>query len=59
MINDRMTKYEAPEGVVFDWKEPHTIMIDGQEQEEHLYAKYLFLTRIDSIDNYILVEEPK
>lgn len=59
MINGKMTRFEAPEGYVYDYKEPKYIIIDGEQIEEHLYAKYLCLTRLDSIDNYILVEDPK
>lgn len=51
-LNSKMTAYEAPEGYVYDYKEL-------PEGAEHLYAKYLYLTRYDSIDNYKLVEDPR
>lgn len=47
----RMTTYIAPDGYVYDYANP-------REDGEHLYVKYLFLTQSDSIDNYILVENP-
>lgn len=59
MIGPNFTRYEAPDGYVFDYKEPRYITIDGEQVEDHLYCKYLVLNRRDSIDNYILVEEPK
>lgn len=49
-FSNRMTKYEAPKGFVYDYKEP--------KGDKHLFVKYLFLSRNDSIDNYILVKEP-
>lgn len=64
--NFTLTRYDADEGKVFDWKEPRYIYepIDpehpelGEEQvgQEHLYAKTLFIGANDSIDNYIEVE---
>lgn len=50
-LSNRMNKYEAPEGYVYDYKEP--------KDNNHLMAKYLFLSRNDNIDNYILVKDPK
>lgn len=59
-----MTNYVAPDGHVFDYKEPRLITIkelDGSTtvKEDHLYAKYLTLGRFDSIDNYIVVKDPR
>lgn len=58
-----LKKYQADEGMVFDWKERHFHIeeIDGKEVEveEHLYAKQLFMGESDSIENYIEVEMPK
>ena len=51
-LNSRMTKYEAPPGYVYDWVEP-------KENDEHLYVKYLFLSKLDKIENYKLVKDPK
>ena len=46
-----MTAYTAPDGFVYDYAVP-------REDGEHLYVKYLYLTKFDSIDNYVLVEDP-
>ena len=64
-----MVRYDADEGKVFDWAEPHYIYepIDpehpelGEKQvgQEHLYAKTLFIGGNDSIDNYIEVNTPE
>lgn len=61
--NFNLVRYDADEGMVFDWAEPrfrdvfdktgeHVV---GQEQE-HLYAKTLFIGPTDSIENYIEVK---
>lgn len=62
--NFNLIRYDADEGYVFDWKEPRYVVdIDenGKEVEiqEHLYAKTLFISAPDSIDNYIEIEEVK
>ena len=49
-FSNRMTKYEAPEGFVYDYKEP--------KDDNHLLVKYLFLSKNDNINNYILVKDP-
>ena len=51
-LSNRMTRYEAPKGYVYDWAKP-------KDDGEHLYVKFLFLSKNDSIDNYILVKDPK
>lgn len=58
-----MTHYVAPEGYVFDYKEPHYATIkelDGTLSiiEQHLYAKHLTLGHFDSLDNYTVVKYP-
>lgn len=62
-----MQKYKATDGMVFDYKEPQyeEVPIDpenpdkGTKQEQvHLYAKLLYLSNTDSIENYIEVEQP-
>ena len=63
-ISNRMTRYEAPDGYVYDWTEPHIIKQkdeNGNEIEvlDHLNVKFLFLSKQDSIDNYILVPVSK
>lgn len=62
--NFTLTRYDADEGMVFDWKEPRFIEVftDGisqGERQEHLYAKTLFIGDNDSIDNYIEVKKPE
>ena len=42
--NFNLVRYDADEGVVFDWKEPRYIEDENGEQvQEHLYAKTLFI----------------
>jgi len=56
--NFTLVRYDADEGYVFDWKEPRYVMdADGNEVQEHLYARTLFIGANDNIDNYIEVEE--
>lgn len=56
--NFTLVRYDADEGFVFDWKEPRYVENEAGEQiQEHLYAKTLFLGINDSIDNYVEVEE--
>ena len=55
--NYSLTRYEADEGKVFDWKEPRfTEDEDGNQVQEHLNAKTLFLGHTDSITNYVEVD---
>lgn len=57
--NFNLTRYDADEGYVFDWKEPRYVEDENGEQiQEHLYAKTLFIGGTDSIDNYIEVVAP-
>ena len=52
-----LVRYDADEGKVFDWKEPRFVEdAEGNEIQEHLYAKTLFIGDTDSIDNYVEVE---
>ena len=52
--NFKLTRYDADEGFVFDWLEPHYIEDENGEQiQEHLYVKTLFIGGNDNIDNYI------
>ena len=54
--NFNLVKYEADEGMVFDWKEPRYIEDEnGNQTQEHLYAKVLFIGGNDTIDNYVEV----
>lgn len=55
-----INKYEADEGMVFDWAEPHfDIDEEGNEVRQHLYAKKLYLSETDNISNYIEIEKPE
>lgn len=55
--NFNLVKYEADEGHVFDWKEPRYMEDkDGNQIQEHLYAKVLFIGGNDTINNYVEVE---
>lgn len=55
----QLVRYDADEGMVFDWVEPHYIEDEnGNQIQEHLYAKTLFIGRNDTIYNYIEVEAP-
>ena len=56
-ITYNLIRYDADEGKVFDWKEPRFIEDEeGNEIQEHLYVKTLFIGHTDSIDNYIEVK---
>lgn len=56
--NFNIVRYDADEGKVFDWKEPRFSENENGEQiQEHLYAKTLFIGGNDTIDNYIEVED--
>ena len=64
----KLVRYDADEGKVFDWAEPHYVYIpvdetkpDGEMKQiqEHLYAITLFIGSNDSIDNYIEVDKPE
>ena len=56
--NFNLTRYDADEGYVFDWKEPRYVEDEnGNQVQEHLYAKTLFIGGNDKIENYIEVEE--
>ena len=52
-----LTRYDADEGKVFDWKEPrYHEDKDGNKVQDHLNAKTLFIGATDSIANYIEVD---
>ena len=57
--NFNLTRYDADENKVFDWAEARFIEVEGEEVQEHLYAKTLFIGGNDSIDNYIEVDQPE
>lgn len=55
--NYSLTRYDADEGKVFDWKEPHyNVDENGDQVQDHLNAKTLFLGHTDSITNYAEVD---
>ena len=56
-----ITRYDADDGKVFDWLdlESHISKDDnGNDIQEHLYAKTLFIGDTDSIYNYVEVSAP-
>lgn len=53
-----LTRFDADEGKLFDWKEPRYIEDeDGNQVQEHLYVKTLFIGANDTIENYVEVDE--
>ena len=55
--NYSLTRYDADGGKVFDWKEPrYTENEKGEQVQEHLNVKTLFLGHTDSITNYVEVD---
>lgn len=58
-----LVRYDADDGMVFDWKEPRFLDIYDEngniigKEQEHLYVKTLFIGSHDSINNYVEVEE--
>lgn len=55
--NYNLTRYDADEGMFFDWKEPRFYEDkDGNKIQEHLYVKTIFVGETDNIDNYIEVK---
>jgi hypothetical protein len=55
--NFNIVRYDADEGKVFDWVEPRFYKDEeGNQVQEHLYAKTLFIGGNDNINNYIEVE---
>jgi len=63
--NYNLQRYDADDGKVFDWKniEEHKHEEINDEGKtvivyDHLYVKTLFIGELDSIDNYVEVDEP-
>ena len=57
--NFNLVRYDADEGKVFDWVEPRFLEDEeGNQIQEHLYAKTLFIGNNDNIDNYVEVDAP-
>ena len=56
--NFNIVRYDADDGMVFDWKEPrYTEDANGEQVQEHLNAKTIFIGPTDSIENYVEVDE--
>ncbi len=59
--NFSLVRYDADDGKVFDWanlEEHKTTDENGNEIQEHLYVKTLFIGSNDTINNYIEVDAP-
>lgn len=55
----KLVRYDADEGMVFDWKEPRFVEdVEGNQIQEHLYAKTLFIGGNDAIENYVEIPAP-
>lgn len=56
----KLTRYDADEGMVFDWIEPRYLEDEnGNKIQEHLYAKTLFIGANDTISNYMEIKAPE
>lgn len=56
--NFNLVRYDADEGKIFDWKEPRFVEdAEGNQVQEHLYVKTLFIGPTDTIENYVEVDE--
>lgn len=57
--NFNLVRYDADDGKVFDWTEPRYLETENGEQiQEHLYVKTLFIGGNDNIENYVEVDAP-
>lgn len=55
--NYSLTRFDADEGKVFDWKEPrYETDEEGNEVQQHLNVKTLFIGHTDTIANYVEVD---
>ena len=55
--NYSLTRYDADDGKLFDWKEPRFNEDEnGNQVQDHLNVKTLFLGHTDSITNYVEVD---
>jgi hypothetical protein len=51
-----LIRYDADDDMVFDWKEPRFVKDEnGNQVQEHLYVKTLFIGSHDNIENYVEV----
>ena len=59
ITNFNLARYDADEGKLFDWKDPRYIEDeDGNQVQEHLLVKTLFIGGNDSIENYTEIVVP-
>ena len=55
--NYSLTRYDSSPNCVFDWKEPRfETDEEGNQIQEHLNVKTLFLGHTDTITNYVEVD---
>ena len=55
--NYSLTRFDADEGCFFEWKEPrYTEDENGNQVQEFLRVKTLFIGALDSITNYVEVD---
>ena len=55
--NYSLTRYDSSPNCVFDWKEPrYNEDEEGNQVQDHLNVKTLFLGHTDSITNYVEVD---
>ena len=55
--NYSLTRFDADDGKLFDWKEPRFEEDEhGNEVQQHLYVKTLFIGHTDNITNYVEVD---
>lgn len=62
-----LKKFTAGEGKVFDWRDPRYVPardekgmeIPGEQVQDHLYAKTIYMAGNDKIENYVEVDDPK
>ena len=56
--NFNLVRYDADEGKLFDWKEPRYVEdAEGNQVQEHLNVKTLFIGANDTVENYIEVDD--
>lgn len=57
--NFNLTRYDADDGLVFDWAEERWIENEhGEAIQEHLFVKTIFIGGNDNISNYVEVPAP-
>ena len=55
--NYSLTRYDSSHNCVFDWKEPrYETDEEGNEVQQHLNVKTLFIGHTDTITNYVEVD---